>query len=164
MGLYATVTSLQTLMVGTNFTVTSALAVKIVNRAEARVNSVLARRYDLSQAAFQTTTSIPLQVREWSEMIAEGHMWKALARGGAGKESMARGDALIKEALADLKMLAEYELELVATSGSVIADMSNTAFRVMCNTSTYINTFNEDDELAWAVDPDKLEDIADERG
>lgn len=160
MGLFATVTSLQTLMVGTNLTTTSSLASELITRAERRINSALARRYDLSQSTFQTTTAIPPQVREWATMLAEGYMWKALARGGAGKESMERGDSLVKEVLADLKNLVEYNLELVNTAGSVITDMSDTAYRVMCNTTNYTPTFDEGDELQWQIDSDKLDDIA----
>lgn len=161
MGLYATVTSLQTLMVGTNLTTTSSLAAELITRAERRVNSALARRYDLSTATFQTTTSIPPQVREWATMLAEGYMWKSLARGGAGKDSMARGDSLIKEVLDDLKLVTDYKLELLSTSGSVIVDMSNTSYRVLSNTTGYTPTFDEAEELNWEIDPDKINDIAD---
>jgi hypothetical protein len=94
-------------------------------------------------------------------MLAEGHMWKQMARGGAGKESMARGESLIKEVMADLKMLTNYELELTDPLGSVIPDMSDTAYRVLCNTTNYTPTFDEGDELQWVIDPDKLTDIED---
>lgn len=166
MGLYATTTTLDLLMAGVNMTAgseTLSIASTCINRAEARLNSVFARRYDVTSAYFQTTTSIPPLVREWAGMLAEGYMWKSLARGGAGKETMARGESLVKEVFADLKLLASYELDLVNTAGALIADMSDTSYRVLCNTSTYINTINEDDELNWAPDSDKIEDIGDTR-
>lgn len=165
MGLYATTTSLDLLMVGVNFSATdqTTLASALIDRAERRINTMLARRYDLSTAPFQTTTSIPPLVREWAAQMAEGYVWQHLARGGAGKESMERGKAMIKEVMDDLALLTGYKLDLVNTAGSIITDMSNTAYRVMCNTKDYTPTFDEDDELNWAQDEDKLEDIEDSR-
>ena len=162
MGLYTTTTTLDLVMVGVNFAAAdmTTLASKMIDQAEAEINGVLARRYDLSQDAFQTTTSIPPQVRQWAENLSEGRMWMALSRGGAGKESMERGRGLVKMVREDLKLLAEYKAELLATSGSLIQDMSNTSFRVMCNTSTYTPTIDEGDELNWRVDSDKLDDIS----
>lgn len=161
MGLYATTTALQTMMVGVTFnTATSALASALIDRAERRVNSVLALRYNLSSAYFQTTTSIPPQVREWSAQLAEGWMWQANSRGGAGKESMARGKELINQVLADLKAIQEYKMELTDTAGSLILDATDTSYRVLCNTSDYTPTFDEGDELSWQVDKDKLDDIS----
>lgn len=164
MPLYASFTSLQTLMVGMNLTTTSNLGsvtTMVIDRAERRINSVLARRYDLSTAYFQTTSSIPPQLREWATMLAQGYLWKESARAGAGKEAMARGEGLLKEVFADLKLLAAYELELVDTAGSLVPDMSETSYRVLCNTTNYVDTFDEGEENSWRVDPDKLEDIAD---
>lgn len=163
MGLYSTFTSLQTLMVGMDLTTTSNLgsvASVVIDRAERRINSVLARRYDLSSAYFQTTTSIPPQVREWSTMLAQGYLWKESSRAGAGKEALARGESLCKEVMADLKLLANYELELVNSVGAVIVDMSDTSYRVLCNTTSFTPTFDEGDEQSWVADPDKLEEIA----
>lgn len=89
-------------------------------------------------------------------------MWKAISRGS--KESLTRGNDLIKDVLENLKLIADYKLDLLDANASPITDMSNTAFRVLCNTTTYVNTFNEDSELSWAIDSDKLDDISDERG
>lgn len=163
MGTFATTTALATMMPGISFSAstTAATADKCVSRAEARVKSVLARRYDLASAYFSTSTSIPPQVREWTEQMGEGFLWQALSRGGAGQEAMKRGKGLIDGVMDDLKLLAEFELDLCDTAGSVILDMSDTSSRVLCNTRDYTPTFDEGDELGWVADPDKLEDIAD---
>ena len=160
---YATTTSLVTHMIGANFTTTSTMASECLDRAEARIDAVLARRYDLTQATFQTYTSTPPIVREWAILMGAGHVWQQLARGGAGKESMARGKSLIESVMEDLKALADFELHLVDTSGSIIADMSNSSGRVLCNTTSYVPTFDEGDELSWRVDPDKVDDINDSK-
>lgn len=137
---------------------------KLIGQAEAEINKYLSRRYDLSSSIFQTTTSIPPIVTSMCERLTEGYMWKALSNGGASKESLARGESLVKEVLDNLKLIAEYKADIISGGGSVIQDMSNTAYRVLSSTSGYQDTFAEDDELNWAVDPDKLDDISTNRG
>lgn len=162
MGTYCTTTSLDTIMIGVNFdTATTALATKMITHAENEVNKYLSKRYDISGSTFQTTTSIPPLVTSLTERLAEGYTWKAISRGS--KESLTRGKDLIKDVIENLKMIADYKLDLLDTSGSVLVDMSNTAYRVLCNTTNYTNTFNEDSELSWAIDSDKLDDISSER-
>jgi hypothetical protein len=163
MGLYTTISSLRIHLIGINLTTTgdgSTLPAANISRAEARLNSAMARRYDLTTSYFQTSTSIPPQVREWATILAAGLDLQDRARAGAGKEMLARGRGLVKDVMADLKCLTDYTLDLVATNGSVIPDMSDTAYRVLCNTTNYTPTFDEGDELSWQVDPDKLEDIS----
>lgn len=162
MGTYATTTSLQIIMVGVNFnTLTTSLATKMISQAEAEVNRYLSKRYDLTSNTFHTSTSIPPLVTALTERMAEGYMWKAQSRGG--KESLKRGEDLIKETRESLQAIAQYKMDLLDTSGSVIVDMSNTSYRVLCNTTNYTPTFNEDSELLWQQDSDKLDDIYNER-
>lgn len=143
-------------MVGTEFdTATTSLATRLITHAENEVNKYLSRRYDVS--AFNTSTAIPPLVTSLTETLAEGYMYQRMSRGG--KEAMTRANELIKQAVSNLKDIAEYKLDLVDTNGSSIVDMSQTAYRVLCNTSDYTPTFAEDDELNWEVDIDKLDDI-----
>jgi len=88
-------------------------------------------------------------------------MYQRMSRGG--KEGMAQGKALIDQATANLKLISEYKLDLMDSSGDVITDMSQTAFRVLSSTSGYTDTFAEDDVLNWGVDSDKIDDIEDDR-
>ena len=162
MGTYCTTTSLQTLMIGVTFdSVTTSLATKLITHAENEVNKYLSKRYDLSASTFQTSTSIPPLVTSLTETLSEGYMYQRMSRGG--KEGMARGKELITQATDNLKLISEYKMDLFATNGSLITDMSNTAYRVSSTTDTYSNTFNEDDELLWEVDSDKEDDIESER-
>jgi hypothetical protein len=152
-------------MVGVQFdTATTALCSKRITQAESEINKYLSRRYDLSSATFQTTTSIPPLVTALCERLTEGYMWQSLSRGGASKELLKTSESIIKSVIDNLKLIADYKGDLFDTSGSVVSDMSNTAYRVLSNTDTYVDTFAEDDELNWAVDPDKLDDISSERG
>ena len=149
-------------MVGVNFDAdTTTLCSKLIDDAEAEINKYLSKRYDLTANTFQTSTGVPPLVRQLTERLTEGYMWQSMSRGS--KESLARAAMIEKQVLANLTQLSEYKLDLVATNGSVIVDMSQSAYRVLVNTADYIETFAEDDETSWAVDPDKLEDIADER-
>lgn len=149
-------------MIGVTFDdATTDLANEMIKDADAEVNKYLSRRYDLASNSFQTTTSIPPLVRAMTTRLAEGYMWKAMSRGS--KESIARGDSLIKDVIENLKVIASYTGELLDTAGSVVVDKENTAYKVLCNTSNYSNTINEDSELKWRIDSDKLDDIASER-
>lgn len=156
MGLYCTTTSLQTIMVGTTFdTVTTSLAGKLITHAENEVNKWISKRYDIGN--FNTSTAIPPLLTSLAETLAEGYMVQRMGRGG--KESLAHSKMLIEQATNNLKMISEYKLDLIDSSGDVVQDMSQTSYRVMSSTSEYSDTFGEDDPMNWAVDQDKLDDI-----
>lgn len=161
MGIYATTTSLQTLMIGTSFdTATTSLATKLITHAENEINKYLSKRYDVSSFN-DTSTSVPPIVTSLCETLSEGYMHQRMSRGG--KESMARGKELINQCLENLKSIAEYKLDLMDSSGDRINDISTGAFLIKSTTENYSNTFNEDDPVNWEVDQDKLDDIDSER-
>ncbi len=160
MGAYCTTTSLQILMIGTTFdTATTSLATKLITHAENEVNKYLSKRYDVT--GWTTASATPPLVTSLAETLAEGYMSQRMSRGG--KEAMARGAALIKQAIDNLVLLQDFKSDLVDSSGGVISDFSNTAYQILSNTTDYTPTFGEDDELNWRVDPDKLDDIEDSR-
>lgn len=164
MGQYATTTTLDLVMVGINFSATDmpTLAAKAIEQAEAEVNKYLSKRYDLSSNTFQTSTSIPPLVKQMTERLAEGYLWQWMSRGS--KESLTRGKELIDEVKGNLGLIASRQADLLNTTGSIISDLSTASYRIQCTTSNYTDTFAEDDELNWAVDSDKLDDIATNRG
>lgn len=148
-------------MVGTEFdTATSALASKLITHSENEINKWLSKRYDVT-VFMATSTAVPPLVTSLAETLSEGYIYQRMSRGG--KEADQRGKILISQVLENLKMISEYKLDLTNSTGSVIQDMSQTAYRVMSSTSGYSETFNEDDPLNWRVDQDKLDDIEDER-
>jgi len=160
MGLYCTTTSLQTLAVGTTFdSVTTALADKCITWSENEINKYLSKRYDI--ASFNTSGSVPPLVTTWCEWLSLGYLYQNYGRGG--KESRERGKEYRDMAIENLTLVQEYKSDLLNTTGSVISDFSNTAYRVLSNTDTYTETFAEDDELAWSIDSNKLTDIKDSR-
>lgn len=161
MGIYCTSTSLQTLMIGTSFdTVTTSLCTKLITHSENEINKYLSKRYDIGSFN-NTSTSVPPIVTSICETLTEGYMHQRMSRGG--KESMQRGKELIKQALDNLELISNYKLDLVDSSGDRINDISTGAFLIKSTTENYSNTFNEDDQLDWVIDSDKLLDIESER-
>lgn len=161
MGLYATTTSLETLMIGTTFdSITTALASKLITHAENEINKYISKRYDISN--FNTSTSIPPIITSICETLAEGYIYQRDSRGGGNSQE--RGQKLIDQAIKNLELIKNYELDLIDSSGDVVTDLSNTSYSLECNTKNYSTTFNEDDELNWEIDQDKLDDIDTERG
>lgn len=158
MGLYSTTTSLESRMIEVDFDAkTLALCTEMISDAEAEINKYLSRRYDLSSNTFQTSTSIPPIVKTMCNRLTEGYMWKSMSRGS--KESLARGESLIKDVISNLLLISTYKADILDSTGSLLLDMSNTAYRVLCNTTNYTNTFDEDSDLNWSIDSDKLSDI-----
>lgn len=159
MGIYTTTTSMQILMVGTEFdSITTSLCGRLITHAENEINKYLSKRYDVN--AFQA--SVPPLVTSLCETLTEGYMFQRMARGG--KESMAQGKMLISQAIENLKLIADYKADLLDSSGDVVAESASGAYTILSTTSDYSNTFNEDNPLNWEVDTDKLDDIDSERG
>ena len=109
-------------MVGTTFdTATTNLCSKLITHAENEVNKWLSKRYDLAAIAI----AVPPLVTSLAETLAEGYLYQRMSRGG--KESDQRGKILIAQVLDNLKMISEYRLDLVSSSGAILTDMSQTA-------------------------------------
>lgn len=161
MGTFATTTSLDTLMVDTNFdTATTSLADLCITQAENKIREKMSERYDTSADAWQTSTSIPPVATTWCEWLSMGYMYENLSRGGG--KAFQRADRFIEKAMDNMKDVVNYEANVVDSSGEPINDKSD-AFQVLSNTDDYHETFNEDDPLHWSQDPDKLDDIATDR-
>lgn len=159
MGTYATTTSLEVLMSDTTFnTATTSLCDKLIVHAENEVNKYLSKRYDIS---LFVAGSVPPLVTSLAETLTEGYMYQRMSRGS--KEGMGRAKDLIKQAIDNLTLIADYKLDLINTAGSSVAEDSNSSYQIISNTKNYSPTFNEDDELNWRVDSDKLDDIKTER-
>jgi hypothetical protein len=157
-GTYATTTSLEALLPDYTFdTATSALASKLIVRAEGEVNKYLSRRYDLSSSTFRTAANVPPLVTSLTEQLSEG--WMHIGNSRGGKESLKRGQEIVKAAIENLQMLAEYKGDLTDSTGAVIQDMTAPSNRILCTTSDYMPTFDVDGELSQKVDADQLDDV-----
>lgn len=161
MGTMATTTSLDTRMVDTTFnTATTSLCTARITDAENEIRKILSKRYDVSADAFQTSTSVPPMLTTLCEWLTMGFMYEDLSRGGL--DGFGRSDRYIKKAMENLNDIVDYKVNLVNTSGSLISE-STESLPMFSNTKDYTDTFAEDNPTNWAVDSDKLDDIADER-
>jgi hypothetical protein len=154
---------LQTVMIDTSLsasTATSDLAQACIDDAEAKVREMLAKRYDVAADYFQTTTSVAPALVPITRWLAAGYAYTHFSRGG--KDAFSRADHLEKKAMDNISLLLERKADLVDQSGNVISERAD-AYQVLSNTDGYTETFGEDDPRCWSVDPDKLDDIKDER-
>lgn len=147
-------------MVGTVFdSMTTALASACIYDAENEIKKHLCKRYDFSASPFDTTTSIPPMITTLAQTLAIGYMYENMARGG--KEGYARADRYIKRAMDNIQSLLDGEAQLTDSSGDLITEIDGDwAVRA---TTEYEPTFNEDDPQEWAMDPDKVDDLASSR-
>lgn len=155
MATYATTSSLQTIMIGTSFdSATTSLCSKMLTHAENEINKYISKRYDIS--VFNTTTSIPPILTSLCETLTEGYMYQRMNRGDAS----GRGKELIDQAITNLMLIADYKLDLINSTGSVIDEMSAGGYQILSTSDGYSTTFDEDNELNWEVSPTKLDDIS----
>lgn len=149
-------------MIGVTFnTATTSLAGECITWAEDEIRKYLSRRYDMSSDAFQTSTSTPPLVKSWATRLACGYTEIQMARGG--KEAIAVGESKVKAVLDNLQMVADGELSVADSTGSLLTESDNSAFKVQSTTSGYKETFDVDDSKDWAIDTDRLEDIKGDR-
>lgn len=161
MGTFCTTTSLETIMYDTSFnTATTALASECITNAENKIREKLSKRYDVASAAFQTSTSTPPVVQTICKWLSVGYMYEDLSRGG--KDGYSRADRYIKKAMGNLDEILNYKANIVDSSGDLITE-STESIPIYSNTNDYHETFNEDSPLNWSIDPDKVEDIDNER-
>jgi hypothetical protein len=164
MGVFvATTTAISSRMIGTDFT--DSLTVACFNDAATQVDDdirgKLSKRYDISAAYFQTSTSAPPMLQAIGKTLCIGYMYESLSR--SGKEAMSRSEKLIKRAMSALDDIANRKVHLLDSTGSLITVSSSSHPGVKDATGDYSTTFNEDHPLNWAVDLDKLDAIDSER-
>lgn len=148
------------MLVGSSLQNGTAAASLCITQAEDEIKKQLSKRYDVSSATFQTSTSIPPMLQHIALWLSLGYFFQISSRGGP--ESMKRGKTFIDQAMANLMQLANREVDLVNSSGSPISELGG-YMAMTSTTKNYSPTFNEDDPLDWAVDSDKLSDIDSER-
>lgn len=158
MGIYSTVTALETMWVGAPFSGMEPVASACIDDAENEIDKRLAAKYDVS--GWTTHALTPPAVQTLCKWLALGYLHEATARGS--KEAFARADRYIKKAEQNIQEILDGNAALVDSSGAVI-ESSSDDMPIYCNTTDYSPTFNEDDPKNWGVDEDKLDDIADER-
>lgn len=161
MGTYATTTSFVTLLSqfyknnSATFDASGKAAVTTaISRAEATVNSALARRYSLPFSA------VPPEVSRITEDIASYYLIRSSHWQSSGNEKNAYLEEF-KMAFEDLKELANGDRGLADSTGAIIETNATGLYK----SSQYGNTpiFDVDEPETWAVDADRLDSISDAR-
>ena len=161
MGTFATTTSLNVLMPGITFdTATTSLADRCISWAEGWAKGKLSKRFDTSASPFTVYTSTS-HLTCLTEELAMGNLFKLMSRGG--KESLTRGKEMVESAQKAIMDIAQFEADLMGIDGVTPVSTKSTAVQIIHSASAYHSTFDEDDPIDWAVDGDKLTDIANGR-
>lgn len=129
-----------------------------IRRADDIINGKLARRY----ATPFTTTTIPPLVRTIAEDLTSGFLFRSLYTRDS-QNTNAWTEDLMKKAFELLDQIANYEIDITDTAGSLIAEI-NTGSRLDSSTENYAPVFDIDSETSHLIDADRLTDIDNRRG
>jgi hypothetical protein len=157
LGTYATTTSLQAITFLTFDSATTAMATECITDAEAEVNKLLAKRYDVG--AWSTSAATPPTIQSLAKRYAEGLFWQRNSRGNPA--DVKRGQDILDGVMANLCAIAEGKASIVDAAGDIVA--TRTGRGVLSSTDSYTPTFGEDSDLNWRPDSDKVTDTEDAR-
>lgn len=159
MGLYATTTSLGNLLpfflkgnTSTSDTIGASMFSSHVDRAEGEVNAYLSARYAMPFSA------VPPIVRSLTEDIACYYTVRAAYTHDGELQNRFADD--FKSAFVTLESIRDGKTKLSYTDGSLVPSKFDARYMI---STDYSPTFNLDNEKAWTVDQDRLDDIRDER-
>lgn len=126
-----------------------------IDKAEAKFNSVAAKKYSLP---FNTTTSIPPMARELSFEMAAWYTIRAFStRDWPNRNEMIDDFA---NAFTDLDKIGKGELRLTLTDGSLISPLSGL---IQSNRLSEDPTMDLDNPTNWSVDQTRLEELENSR-
>ena len=132
-----------------------------ITRADNIINGKISKRYDISQFN-DTLTSAPPMLATISQDISSYYTLRGAF--SSDNQNVLEWTDKFQDALAILDEIRDGKIDLVNTSGSVIEERSSTTTDyIESNTESYQAFFDEDSELNWKVDVDKLNSIRDKR-
>ena len=155
---YTTVSNMLIMMpnVMSRSNVTSAQLAYFIDAAEGLVDGYIAKRYTIP-----ISTPVPRLVETISTQISIYELLsKRLFAGEVAAES--QWVASYKEAVEQLKDIARGRIALVSSDGTLLTGEGN--LETWSSTDDYLPTFTEDSPLLQHQDPDKIDDIRQERG
>lgn len=125
-----------------------------IRRADDIINGKLARRY----AVPFTTTAVPPMVRTIAEDLVSGMLFRSLyTRDSQNKNDWT--EDLMKAALERLDQIAEGEIALHDTAGTLIAERGDETI-LDSSTENFAPTFDLDSETSWEISQARLDTIA----
>jgi hypothetical protein len=137
---------------------TTALITKHITRADTIINGKIAARYAIGSIQ----TNVPPLLRTLSEDIASYFSFRSWF--SQDNQNVNEWTDKFNEATQMLDMIRKGEMDLFDTAGSLITEVTTDDMQMVDgNNIDYQSFFDEDNELSWKVDEDKLDAIGDER-
>ena len=160
MGIYATTTSFGEILPGfykggssTSDTAGAAVVDRMITRAEAKLNSILAIKYSLPFA------TVPPLVRTLSEDLACYYIVRNTNyQDGKEKNKYLENFQIVFD---DLAELMKGVTKLTLTDGSTVP--VNSRGRILSSSLDYAQIFNKDEPTSWKPSAAELDDITDTR-
>jgi len=161
-----TYTSILTLLPGlpqtstdAKFTETTELINSHRTRADNIINSVIAKRYDITQF---TTTAIPPILQTVAEDIVAYMTFISLY--SADNQNANEWVEKFEKAMEILGKIRDGKMDLVNSNGNLISERESATSEWVASTSEeYTPFFNVDSATSWKFDSDKLDEISDDR-
>jgi len=135
--------------------ITSAEMYTFAGRAESLMRSKLARRYTLPfSETYEPLETIATDIALYFLLTRRVFTQE--------RENNSEGPDRFKEGMEQLDQIAEGGLSLVDSGGAVVAERTDD-IEMWSSTSGYEPTMTEDSQSNQLIDPDKIDDIQDER-
>ena len=158
---YSTATSILTILPGLpattsadGYSSTVSLIESHIVRADSFIDAKCSRRYSLP------FSPVPPFIRTISEDISSWFVY----RSEFSTDIKTDFENRFEDAVEWLNQIQAGELNLVDTSGSLVAELSTTSAGFLdSNTKDYQPFFDEDEPVSWKIDADKKDGIADNR-
>jgi phage gp36-like protein len=135
---------------------TSALVAQAITDAEAEINGYVARRYSLP---FST---VPVQIGAIADGLAVFYSYLYVYSADSMNKSDFADDPRYKIQLSKLKSIAEGDIALTLTNGSLVLQASTTSMVTSAN-KDYIPIFDMDTITSQGMDSDRLDAISNDR-
>lgn len=138
------------------YTAMSALVSQAITDAEAEINGYAARRYSLP------FSEVPVQIRAIADGLAVFYTYLHAYSADNTNRNDYTDDPRYKIQLNKLQGIAEGDIALTLTNGSLVVQASTTSLVSSAN-NNYTPIFDMDTSTSWAVDSDRLDDISNDR-
>jgi len=160
MSKYTTYTSIFTGILSQHTVTTfgTASAIECLDEGERCIDGFIARRYDVS--SFTSTAEVPL-LKNINNHLTGYYLLRANFTND-GQNINEWVNEFYQRAIEKLEQLRDRKIDLVDSDGDLISERGLTS-KYVSSTKDYHPTFDEGPVLDQLVDPDKTEDIADEK-
>jgi phage gp36-like protein len=129
--------------------------VSLISRRESFIDGFLAQEYAVPMTQCSMITQI-------TEDLVTYDIYKLLYNRDGGLQTNETIDSMYNMSLSILENISTGKMKVVDSSGNIIAKRDSSS-RFYVNTSKYLHTFDEGNELNWGVSVKKLDNLDDLR-